>query len=151
MTEIIREIQEEDRQACLEIIQSCILNVNSRNYTPKFIRSLTESYNNNFMRRPERSTFVIERDGILIGTGSIIIAHRRINDIFIDVENHRKGFGKSIMAHLENIAKENNLQALLLYSSISAVNFYEKLGDTKVDQLDHGKGNMEIKMEKELV
>ena len=68
------------------------MNVNSRNYTPKFIRSLTESYNNNFMRRPERSTFVIERDGILIGTGSIIIAHRRINDIFIDVENHRKGF-----------------------------------------------------------
>jgi N-acetylglutamate synthase-like GNAT family acetyltransferase len=103
------------------------------------------------MRRPERSTFVIEKDGILVGTGSIIIAQRRINDIFIDVENHGKGFGKRLMVHLENIAKENNVQALFLYSSVSAVDFYGKLGYIKVDQLDHGKGNIEIKMEKKLV
>ena len=146
MTEIIREIQEKDRQGCLEIIHSCILNVNSKNYTPQFIKSLTESYSKNFMRRPERSTFVIEKDDILVGTGCIIISQGRINDIFIGVENHRKGFGKSLMLYLENIAKENNLQALFLYSSISAVKFYEKLGYTKVDQLVHGEGNIEIKI-----
>jgi hypothetical protein len=59
MTEIIREIQDKDRSGCLEIIQSCLLNVNSRNYTPEFIKSLIESYNMNFMRRLERSTFVL--------------------------------------------------------------------------------------------
>ncbi|GAG90926.1 unnamed protein product, partial [marine sediment metagenome] len=151
MTEIIREIQEEDRPFCLELIQSCILHVNSRNYTPQFIKSLTESYSKNFMRRPERSTFVLEKDGILVGTGSIILSEGRINDMFIDVENHNKGFGKSLMAHLENIAQENSLKALFLYSSISGVNFYEKVGYTQVSQLDHGAGNIEIKMEKKLV
>ena len=151
MTEIIREIQEKDRPCCLELIHSCILQVNSRNYTPHFIKTLTESYRKNFLRRPERSTFVIERDGILVGTGSIIISQGRINDMFIAVENHRKGFGKSLMAHLENVAKENNLESLFLYSSISGVYFYEKVGYTEVSQLDHGDGNIEIKMEKQLV
>lgn len=151
MTEIIREIQDKDRSGCLEIIRSCLLNVNSRNYTPEFTKSLIESYNKNFMRSLERSTFVIEKNGVLVGTGSIIIGQKRINDIFINVDNHREGFGKKIMVYLEKIAKENNMQTLFLYSSISAVNFYEKLGYSKIDQLDHGEGNIEIRMEKKLV
>ena len=151
MTEIIREIQKKDRSSCLEIIQSCLLNVNSRNYTPEFIKSLIKSYEMNFMRTLERSIFVIEKNGILVGTGSIIIGQKRINDIFIDVDNHREGFGKKIMTYLEKIAKENNLQTLFLYSSISAVKFYEKLGYTMTDKLDHGDGNIEIRMEKKLV
>ena len=151
MTEIIREIQTKDRSACLEIIQSCLLNINSRNYTPEFITSLIKRYNINFMRSLERSIFVIEKNGILVGTGSIIIGQKRINDIFIEVDNHRKGFGKKIMVYLESIAKENNVQTLFLYSSISAVSFYEKLGYAKTDKLDHGEGNIEFRMEKKLL
>lgn len=151
MVEIIREIQAKDRPRCLELIHSCILQVNSRNYTSQFIKSLTESYSKNFMRRPERSTFVLEKDGILVGTGSIILSEGRINDMFIDVGNHRRGYGKSLMDHLENIAQENNLESLFLYSSISGVKFYEKVGYTQVSRLDHGAGNIEIKMEKKIV
>jgi hypothetical protein len=55
------------------------------------------------------------------------------------------------MVYLEKIAKENNLHTLFLYSSISAVNFYEKLRYSKIDKLDHGEDNIEVRMEKKLI
>ena len=36
-----------------------------------FINYLVESYKKNFMRRPEIHIFIIEKEGVLLGTGSI--------------------------------------------------------------------------------
>ncbi len=54
------------------------------------------------------------------------------------------------MIQLENVAIDNNLKNLFLYSAISAVGFYEKLGYVKVDQLEHGNEDIEIRMQKTL-
>lgn len=101
------------------------------------------------MKRPGVQTFIIEKNGNIIGTGSIS-TQGQIRDVFIDIKNHKKGFGKKLMEKLENEAKQKNIKNLFLYAAISAVNFYEKLGYIKRDQLDHGDGDIEIRMEKNL-
>jgi len=149
MSEIIREIQKKDRKFCLEIITSCLYELNSRNYTTKFIEYIVKSYKKNFMKSPEIKIFIIEKDGNILGTGSIS-AQGQIRDVFIDIQNHRKGLGKKMMEKLENEAKLTKIKTLFLYAAISAFQFYEKIGYIKRDQLDHGGGDLEIKMEKNL-
>jgi citrate lyase synthetase len=146
---IIREIKKIDRKRCIEIINSCLMEINSRNYSPKFIKYLKKSYSKNYLRRPEIYTSIIEQNEMIIGTGSIS-AKGQIRDLFIDIKHHRKGYGKKLLVYLEDVAKSKNLKKSFLYSAISAVKFYKSQGYTQVDQLDHGDGNIEIKMEKNL-
>ena len=147
MNEIIREIQKTDRKRVLEIINECLIVVNSKNYSSKFIKSLRKSYSKHFMKRPELYIFVIVKHDIILGTGSISSAGQ-IRDVFIDVKEQRKGWGKKLVKYLEDIAKNKNIEKLFLYSAISAVGFYEKLGYIEVDTLKHGNKDMEIRLEK---
>jgi len=149
MNEIIREIQKKDRKKCLEIIKTCLREVNSKNYSSKFIKYLAKSYSKNFMKRSGMFTIIIENDSEIIGTGSIS-AQGQIRDVFVAVQNHVKGYGKKLMAQLEEVATLENKKNLFLYSAISAVDFYEKLGYIKVDQLEHSTEDIEIRMEKTL-
>ncbi|MFW9819138.1 MAG: hypothetical protein ACFFE5_05965, partial [Candidatus Thorarchaeota archaeon] len=71
MNEIIREVQKIDRKKCLKIIMNCLREVNSRNYSSKFIHYLVKSYSKNFMKRPDIYTIIIEKDDEIIGTGSL--------------------------------------------------------------------------------
>ena len=150
MVTLIRKGQEEDRIHCLDIIKNCLFKVNRKYYTPKFINYLVESYEKKFLKRPELYTIVIEREGKVLGTGSLS-TQGQILDVFIDINYHGKGFGKSIMSRLEDIAVKNNFSSLFLYSSISATQFYEKLGYSRIEELDHGDGDIEIKMEKKMI
>jgi len=145
----IREIHIKDRNRSIEIIIECLLKVNSKNYSPKFIKYLVKSYKKNFLRRPGIHTIIIEEESKILGTGSIS-PQGQIRDVFVDPKYHKKGYGKKLMIQLENKAIQNENKNLFLYSAVSAVDFYEKLGYIKVDQLEHNKKDVEIKMEKTL-
>ncbi|MFX1391547.1 MAG: GNAT family N-acetyltransferase [Promethearchaeota archaeon] len=105
MTEIIREVRKTDRKICLEIIKTCLREVNSRNYSSKFIKYLVKSYSRNFMKRQGIYTIIIEKNGEIIGTGSISDLGQ-IRDVFVSISNHRKGYGTKLMNILEGEAKK---------------------------------------------
>ncbi len=147
MSEIIREIRKKDMKKCVEIIIICLHEINSRNYSSKFIKHLVRSYKKGFMHRSEIHTIVLEKEGNILGTGSIS-AQGQIRDVFVDVKNHRKGFGKKIMKQLEMEAKQKKIKTVFLYSAISAVDFYKNLGYTETDRLIHKNKAVEIRMEK---
>ncbi|MFX1572388.1 MAG: GNAT family N-acetyltransferase [Promethearchaeota archaeon] len=149
MVEIIREIQKRDRKKCLGIIITCLNEINSRNYTSEFIKHLVKSYKKNFMNRREIHTFVFEKEGNILGTGSIS-AEGQILDVFVDVKNHRRGIGKKIMKTLEIEANQKKMKTIFLYSAISAVDFYKNLGYFEMDRLVHKNKDVEIRMEKPL-
>ncbi|MFX0020714.1 MAG: GNAT family N-acetyltransferase [Candidatus Hermodarchaeota archaeon] len=149
MNEIIREVRKTDRKKCIEIILTNLREVNSKNYSSKFIKYLVKSYSKNFMKRSGIYTIIIEKEGEIIGTGSLSDLGQ-IRDVFIMVSNHRKGFGTKLMKNLEIEAKRKKMDKLFLYSAISAEIFYQNLGYINIDQLDHGEGNIEIRMEKSI-
>ncbi|MFX0006767.1 MAG: GNAT family N-acetyltransferase [Promethearchaeota archaeon] len=145
--EIIREVQKTDRKKCLEIIITCLREVNRKNYSSKFIKYLVKSYSKNFMKRPDIYTIVIEKEGDLIGTGSISDLGQ-VRDVYVMISKHRKGYGTKLVKKLESEAKRKKIKELFLYSAISAVSFYKNLGYAKTGQLDHGNEDIETRMEK---
>jgi citrate lyase synthetase len=149
LDEIIREVRKLDRKKCIEIIINCLRDVNSRNYSTKFIKYLVKSYSKNFLKRPGIYTIIIEKNSEIIGTGSITDIGQ-IRDVFVSVSYHRTGYGTKLMKILESEARRRKIENLFLYSAISAVKFYENLGYINTEQLDHGNGNIEIRMEKNL-
>ena len=87
---------------------------------------------------------VAEKDGKVIGymlceikendksiiskTGNYI----EINDLYINKPNRKKGVGKMLLEKIEEIAKENNINQIQLYSAVKdikrTITFYENSG-----------------------
>ncbi len=70
--------------------------------------------------------FVVETDGKLIGTGSIVGVD--IFGVFVHPDFQHHGLGKALMKELEEKAITNNIKEVALNASIPSVKFYENLG-----------------------
>jgi N-acetylglutamate synthase-like GNAT family acetyltransferase len=144
----IRKAREKDRNRCLEIIVSCLREINSQDYDDDVINRLVEKYKENFMEMPGVSIFIVEREEQILGTAAIT-TQGQIRDVFIDIAQHRKGLGTRLMEKLEDIAKTENLEKVFLFAALSSVDFYKKLDYIITERLDFGKEGIQIKMEKE--
>lgn len=67
-----------------------------------------------------------ERDGSILATGSLIDSE--ITGVFVRPNHQRQGYGKAIMAKLEQIAIEKEAPKLSLSISLPSRQFYEHLG-----------------------
>ena len=70
--------------------------------------------------------FVVDTDGKLIGTGSIVGID--IFAVFIHPDFQHHGLGKALMKELEEKAIANGICEVALNASIPSVRFYENLG-----------------------
>ena len=62
--------------------------------------------------------------------------------VFVDRDRQRNGVGKRLMQELEKIACESTISRLGVYSSLSAVKFYERVGfaiEATTDTAEHGR------------
>lgn len=85
----------------------------------------------------------LEEDGQLVGFGALITYRvpsvgevGRIEDVVIDENYRKKGFGRMLVKKLISIAKEKNLKKINLTSNpqrIAAQKLYETLGFQKRD------------------
>ncbi len=69
---------------------------------------------------------ISEQDGSILATGSIIGSE--IAGVFVSHAHQRQGYGKAIMARLEQMAKYNGISKLTLSISLPSKQFYERLG-----------------------
>ena len=74
-------------------------------------------------------------DGKLVGSGGLV--NNNIRRVFVLSEYHRKGIGTLILKHLENKAKENNLDFTELYAMTPSVSFYKTLGYSELIQCQY--------------
>ncbi|MFI4998135.1 MAG: GNAT family N-acetyltransferase [Hyphomicrobiales bacterium] len=77
-------------------------------------------------RMRERLVFVAMLDGELAGTVSL--AAERVHSVFVDPSRQGRGIGAAMMAFIEKLARRQGRERLSLASSLTAVNFYRKLG-----------------------
>lgn len=81
-----------------------------------------------------KQVFVISRNETVIGTGSLVNfgtpeqAKWSISNFFIAVEDHGKGYGAKLLNHLLTTADTQNIAALYIPSSRTAIEFYRKFG-----------------------
>jgi GNAT superfamily N-acetyltransferase len=120
------------RRAEAESISRMILRAvevsNARDYQPAVIATLTANHSapEVLRRMRERLVFVAMIEGELVGTASL--AAERVHSVFVDPSRQGRGIGAAMMAFIEKLARRQGRVRLSLASSLTAVNFYRKLG-----------------------
>jgi GNAT superfamily N-acetyltransferase len=78
------------------------------------------------------SVLVVERDGALIATGSVVGSY--ISSVFVHPDFHRNGYGRQVMGQLEEIAGKQSRDTVDLNISLPSRKFYEALGYTVLEE-----------------
>ncbi|MFC1591585.1 GNAT family N-acetyltransferase [Thermodesulfobacteriota bacterium] len=71
-------------------------------------------------------TVVLEVEGLLIGTGTLVGDH--VFRVFVDPQFQRRGYGRLIMDKLEQKARSSGVAEITLDVALNAVQFYHQLG-----------------------
>ena len=72
------------------------------------------------------ATVVVEDDGHVAGTGTIVDGH--VKRVFIDPACQGMGIGTTIMDHLERLARDTGRETVALDASLPAKRFYDRRG-----------------------
>lgn len=96
-------------------------------------------------------SFIAEENGKVIGMiqGSIRENYASVGLLFVDNNYHRKGIGTELMKIIENKFKKE-IDLVKLYSSIFALDFYQKIGYRKTTGLRSKNGIVYCPMKKNL-
>jgi GNAT superfamily N-acetyltransferase len=70
-------------------------------------------------------TFIVRSAGEIVATGTL--RGHEIQTVFVDPSLHGKGFGKLLMNHLEDLARNRGVAEITLRSSLTSKDFYERL------------------------
>lgn len=63
-----------------------------------------------------------------VGYGHLIPKNREVRAVYVHPEYAREGIGSLILTHLEGYARGTGVDALELWASLNAVQFYEQMG-----------------------
>ena len=136
MTEI-KEYEEKYAEEISNIITRNLLEVNVKDYGLEFSKKHAEEFTvdkikENFKNRTK--VYVALENSNIIGTAGLDKSWYNddgeywILSVFVKPENHGEGIGKSLIHKVEEYAKEINVKKLVVPASITACEFYHKLG-----------------------
>lgn len=107
----------------------------------------TEFDNNQFIdlldkldKQKNNEIWIIEKDNIFIASATIIYEYKyifnicclaHIEDVIVDINYRRLGYGKKLIEFLINLAKNNNCYKITLDCSYDNIFFYESCGFEK--------------------
>ena len=66
--------------------------------------------------------------GQAVGIGAIVVSNSELRACYVDPGAARRGVGSALVAEIERIAREHQLDHLHLEPSVTAVPFYSSLG-----------------------
>lgn len=138
----IRKFSEDDARKLSYLIRKTLIEVNSRDYPKSVIDNLIR--NNSPKKIIERAK---QRDIYVVVDGEKILATANLGDnviytVFVNPKYHGKGIGRTLITYLEEKARKKGHKTIHVPSSITAYDFYKKLGYKKVrakTSPEHGK------------
>ncbi len=111
---------------------------NARGYTKEIIERIRANFGRYAVRQliGKRTVFVATIDGCVVGTASL--DGNKVHSVFVAPDAQARGIGTALMAEIESTARERNILALILSSSITAETFYARIGFTAVRENYYG-------------
>ena len=138
----IREFRESDLVSVRRLIHQTIDVCYSGVYPPRAVQFFKDFHSEEKImeRHREGKILVVEQDGNVIATGTIVGSD--IFGVFVQPEFHRRGHGEALMRELENKAKAGGCTESELSVSLPARGFYERLGYEMLEEcsIDVGEG-----------
>lgn len=132
----LRKLEDKLHRQALECILKTVEVSNSPDYPPSVIEyQLQTHYTMDWIRKQMQSRHFIVTliEGKVVGTGSL--DGDEIKAVFVDPSYQRRGVGRAMMEDLEGYARTMGLKEVMLKSSITAYDFYKKLGYRLVEKL----------------
>lgn len=140
---MIRKIRNEDAKEVAELIKRTLYEVNIKDYSIKDLEnsSIQLSPEDLKKRVEENSYYVVEEDKKIIGVGGIGSYNGRkdesyIMSVFVLPEYIGKGIGRRIIEALEADEYFKRAKRTEVASSITALEFYKKLGYSYKDGIE---------------
>jgi N-acetylglutamate synthase-like GNAT family acetyltransferase len=131
----IRRFRKFDKESVAGLIRKTLLTVNSKDYPASEIQRLLRVYTPDKILSLSREALLLVacENGRVIGCGAIGRKPDNENDriikaVFVSPDNHRRGIGRAILAALENDAISQKAERIILFSSITAHGFYQRMG-----------------------
>jgi len=145
----IRRFRADDADIVSHIIRRCLLEVNIKDYPKEVIESMYDHFSpKNLVEISERRhMYVFVQDNEIRGTGNL--RDNNVRSVFVNPDFHNLGIGRELMKHLEKSVKRSGYRTIELFSSVTAFEFYKKLGYKRirtVQDKDTGKSILMRKM-----
>jgi len=149
----IRGFINDDAAAVSQLIVENLKTVNIRDYSRELMDVLAEHKSPQSLQKlaGECDAFVAVEDGRILGVA--MLYGNRITNMFVHTQSQSSGIGRSLIAHIEKLARTRKISKLSLDSSITALGFYIKCGYRvirKVNKPFLGIDNIVFEMDKVL-
>jgi GNAT superfamily N-acetyltransferase len=143
---IIREYNKKDLERLSFVVNTTIHKSYVEFYSPEAIEYFLKLHAKGNMKKdiPNGFTFILELEGKIIGTGSIV--GNEVKRVFVLPDYQGKGYGKKIMTKIEKKALTNGVLRLELCASLPSKDFYLALG-YKIVRFTHFLVNNNKKLE----
>ena len=133
---LVRAYTPADREACLAIFDS---------NTPPFFAANERDEFAQFLDEEADPYFVVESDGNIVACGGYFLIPRTpaaiVTWTMVTRGEHRRGWGRLLLqAIFERLCREPRVQVVKLQTSQHASGFFERLGFTTHNIVEHGYG-----------
>lgn len=134
----IRPALSDDAANISGVILRALRETNAKDYTNEIIERVERSFSPDAVRQliGKRTVFVATLGSRVVGTASL--DGSVVRTVFVAPDVQARGIGKLLMAAIERTARERNIFALTVPSSVTAETFYTKLGFKAVRDSYHG-------------
>lgn len=133
----IRRFQEQDARAVSDLVRDALLVSCAKDYPPDVLTAFAETQTPECMLNRGNTThfYVAEEEERIIGCGAIGTSNDcpdvcGIYSLYVSPEYQAKGIGKRIMETLEADPYAQQASQIEIHASITALEFYQKLGYT---------------------
>ena len=128
----IRKFKREDARKVSYLIRKTLIEVNIKDYPQNVIQFMYENYSPRRIieKSSNRLMYVAVEDERILGTVSL--KDNLILALFVNPKFHGRGIGTKLMNHIESVARKRGYKIVSLPSSVTAYEFYKKLGYKKV-------------------
>jgi putative acetyltransferase len=147
---LIRPLGREDIARVSALIQNTLLVSNLRDYDLETIRALMNSFSTQQVRAlaQRREMFVYEKEGRLGGV--IGLEEAEVYSFFVAPDLQGRGVGRSLLSHVERLARRRGHERLRVSASLTAVGFYERLGYRRTGIESDGRFGRTVELDKPL-
>ena len=132
---LIRKFETKDAAETSELVRTTMRVSNEKEYTTKHLEAMMMHYTLEGVIEKSRwmHFYVAEENGVLIGCGGIgpcwgSVVESGIYTLFVLPEHQRNGVGRELMRSLENDEFYLRANRIEVPSSVSAVEFFLKMG-----------------------
>jgi predicted N-acetyltransferase YhbS len=135
---LIRPAVRDDAEAISRVIIRALRETNAQDYPPDVIASVAVNFS------PERVSELMEAREVLVAiladeiVGTASLQGAVVRTVFIAPDHQACGIGTALMHEIERRARQRGFAQLMVPSSITAEDFYARLGFAAVRDEYHG-------------